>query len=404
MDRTTPGRVTEILAGLYAALAVCGEVLAWRSTETVQVVGALLLLSVVARLLTGERRSTVPAAFIAWAAIVVLAIASLAWTVDVAATRRVCLHLAQEGVLLAALALCPRRDRLLLALAVGAALGALVLALGYIGAFALLDPRGKRLALWEGDTNQQARGAVLGLLLGLAFARGRVLLFALLLGVGVGLTASRGAWLAGLLGLALVAWRPPRSPVADLRWSALAAVVGLAVGATLLVSRPDVRSPLPNEDREALTSGRDAIWLNTLEMVRDHPVLGVGAGASPAAYDPYYLAREARGGLHSKPGRDPHNHYLQLLAELGPLGLLLFALGLAFVAVDIRRAPGFGRRALPVLMCVLVGAATVSSQELKVFWLGLAWATLAAAAPGGHGRIALTVPGRRVRPPGLPVD
>ena len=392
-------RVTEALAGLYAALAVAGEILAWYPTETEQVVGGLLLASVVWRLLRGERRSRVPSALFAWLGVGLLSVASFAWTVDAEATRRVCLHLGQEGLLLAALALCPRRDRLLLALGAGAAVGALVLSVGYLGAFALLEARGRRLVLWDGDSNQQARGIALGLIVGLALARRRVVPFALILGVGLGLTASRGAWIGVVGGLAVLAWRPPARQAASVRWSALAAVVGLAVGASLLVVRADVRGPLPHEDREAVTSGRDAIWLNTLDMVRDNPVLGVGAGASPAAYDPYYLAREARGGLHSKPGRDPHNHYLQLLAEIGPAGLLLFLLGLLLVSTDLWRPSGFARRATPVLATVLIGAATLSSQELKVFWLGLAWAALAAAAPGGRSRSALTVPGKRVSPP-----
>ena len=402
MDRSFLGKVTEVLAGLYATLAVGGEILAWRATETVQVVGVLLLASVAARLLQGERRSAVPSAFLAWLGVGILTVASFAWTVDPEATRRVCLHLGQEGILLTALALCPRRDRLLLALAVGAAVGALVLAVSYLGACALLEPRGRRLALWEGDANQQARGIALGLLVGLIVARRRVVLFALVLGLGLGLSASRGAWLGALAGLAVLAWRPPVRRAAPARWSALAAVLGLIAGVALLAARPDVRAPLPTEDREALTSGRDAIWLNTLEMVRDNPVLGVGAGASAAAYDPYYLAREARGGLHSKAGRDPHNHYLQLLAELGPAGLLLFLLGLALVLADLRRASGFARRATPLLVCVVVAAATLASQEQKVFWLGLGWAALAAAAPGGKARTFLTVPGRKVSPAGQP--
>ena len=401
MDRSLPGKATEVLAGLYAALAVGGEVLAWHPTESLQVVGGLLLASVVVRLARRERRSDLPPAFLTWLGVGILALASFAWTMDPDATQRVCVHLAQEGALLGALALCPRRDRLLLALAAGAAVGAVVLALGYLGAFALLEARGRRLVLWDGDANHQARGIALGLLAGLAVARGRVVVFALLLGVGLGLTAARGAWLGTFCGLAVLAWRPPSRRAGAVRWSVLAAVIGLAIGAGLLTVRADVRAPLPSEDREALTSGRDAIWLNTLEMVRDHPVLGVGAGASPAAYDPYYLAREARGGLHSKPGRDPHNHYLQLLAELGPAGLGLFLLGLVMVAADLRRPSGFARRATPVLVFVVVAAATLSSQEQKVFWLGLAWASLAATAPGGRRR-PLTVPGRRISPPGEP--
>ncbi len=396
MSRSLPARATELLAGLYAALAVGGEILAWYPTETVQVVGVLLVAGVAARLLARERASTVPPAFLAWLAVGILALASLAWTVDPEATRRVCTHLGQEALLLAALAICPRRDRLLLALAAGAAVGALILAVGYCSAFFLLEPRGRRLVLWDGDANQQARGIALGLLLGLVAVRGRVLLFALVAGLGLGLTASRGAWLGAAAGLAVLVWRPPIRKAAGVRWSAVAAVVGLLLGAALLTAREDVRGPLPAEDREALTSGRDAIWLNTVEMALDNPVVGVGAGASPAAYDPYYLAREARGGLHSKPGRDPHNHYLQLLAELGPGGLALFLLGLALVVVELRRPSAFARRSAPVFALVTVAAITLSSQELKVFWLGLAWAALAAAAPVAPQRTSLTVPGRRL--------
>ena len=88
-----------------------------------------------------------------------------------------------------------------------------------------------------------------------------------------------------------------------------------------------------------------------------------------------------RGGLHSKRGRDPHSLYLQLLAELGPLGLLAFLVALGLVVRDLARAPREDRlRAGSVLLFAAVGAATVGPLEQKAFWLALFWAALAAPA------------------------
>jgi O-antigen ligase len=218
-----------------------------------------------------------------------------------------------------------------------------------------------------GDPTLQGRQLALAAVLLVAVGRREAWAAALVLGVGLGLSGSRGAWLAAAAGL-LAALPPGGLRVRRQLGGVVAAAV--VVGALMLAVLPDVRAPLPHGDREALTSGRDAIWLNTLDIVIDHPLFGVGAGAVPAVYTPYRDARMAAGGLHSKAGRDPHSHYLQLLAETGPIGLLLFLAGLLLA---LRAAP---RDAAMVLLFAAVAAATLSSIEHRAFWLALACGAL----------------------------
>jgi O-antigen ligase/polysaccharide polymerase Wzy-like membrane protein len=73
-------------------------------------------------------------------------------------------------------------------------------------------------------------------------------------------------------------------------------------------------------------NGRDAEWRAAWKDARLHPWLGSGAGT----YEEHWLKLRDVSG-HA---RDAHNLYLEILAELGPLGLLLLgvALGAPFVA------------------------------------------------------------------------
>lgn len=359
----------------WGAVVVGGDLLGPASVPIAKV--AAIALAVVALVAARHERARPPAALAAFAVMAGICGLSLLWTVDREATLRVCRHLAQEGGLLLAVAVVPDRARLLRALAWGAMAGAVVLTGGLLWEWAAGEPEHRRLVVGLGDSNHQARQLVLAAVLGLAMLRTRPgLVFALLIGIGVGLTGSRGAWLAWLAAAGVAAVRPPGPSV---RRQLAACLVGVIAGALLLSARGDVRSPLPHGDREELSSGRDAIWLNTLGIVADHPLLGVGAGAAPARYDIYRAERVARGGLTSKPARDPHNHYLQLLAETGPVGLLAFLVGLGLVVRDLRRT---GRwHAAAVLAVVAVGAITLGTLEQKAFWLGLVWAALAATRP-----------------------
>ena len=93
--------------------------------------------------------------------------------------------------------------------------------------------------------------------------------------------------------------------------------------ATLLFT-PQDKIPDDEIHRGDTTMQRIIIWQNTLKLIRAHPLLGVGLGNFKIAYQPYRTRREQKATGPDVFVRRSHNEYLQLLAELGPFGLLLF--------------------------------------------------------------------------------
>ena len=315
------------------------------------------------------------AVLIAPAMLAGLALLSLLWSVDPAATAGRARHLALEAALVPAVIwLGPRRT-----LAWAGLLGACVL-LGGFGA-ELMSPHGVRLRAFGVHPNLQGREAALaGLLLALAvpIPRGVVVLGGLSAGLALGLSFSSGALLAAVGAAAVLALAPSRRLLA-----AMLLAGTLAGGLLLSASAPErVRSPataLRGDAVEEIGSGRLVIWGHATRVIAQHPLLGCGAGAFPAAMEPIRVAHQARGGEHSKPRRRAHSVYLELLAELGPVGLLLFV---GPLLLGVREA---WRRRDPVagalLAFVLLSAATDSLLQTKSLWLGWAVA-LSATWPG----------------------
>jgi putative inorganic carbon (HCO3(-)) transporter len=156
-------------------------------------------------------------------------------------------------------------------------------------------------------------------------------------GAGILLSLSRGAWVGVMLALAvmLASWSQ-----ASRHW--LAPAVGVLVLLVLLTATNllpggwsdrlvavaenfgvfDVRTVQVSNENFAVVE-RMAHWQAGWYMLLDHPLLGVGAGNYPAAYDRYSLPgwREHLGHAH--------NYYLNMAAEAGLPG------GLAFLALMI---------------------------------------------------------------------
>lgn len=86
------------------------------------------------------------------------------------------------------------------------------------------------------------------------------------------------------------------------------------------------------------TSGRALPALVALEMIRDHPVTGLGPGTFKAQYMSYALpvidGRQLPAGIVSVNYGEAHNDHLQIVAETGFPGYLLF---LALVVVLVSR-------------------------------------------------------------------
>ena len=128
------------------------------------------------------------------------------------------------------------------------------------------------------------------------------------------LTGSRGGWLAALVGTAVaLALGSGRLRLA--RAVAAVAAVGLAVALSLPAAGSLV------DELAARGGDRPWYWSVAWEEVADAPLTGKGAGT-------FELAWLERQPVPSQVV-DAHSLYLELLAELGLVGLVLLALALA---------------------------------------------------------------------------
>lgn len=196
---------------------------------------------------------------------------------------------------------------------------------------------------------------------------------------GILLSVSRG----GLVALAVVL-------IAGLvlagRWRAkLLLIVPLVVGASAgyLLSDPGALQRLTTGNAG---TGRTDLWTVGLRIVADRPVQGVGAGNFADATINYLLRPGVlpRSDLIDNTPKVAHNMYLEVLADLGLPGALLFAclIGVAF-ACGLRAARGFARqrdgpmemiaRAWLIGMAGMLAADAFLSAEFdKQLWLMLA--------------------------------
>ncbi|GAC1564797.1 MAG: hypothetical protein NVS3B14_00580 [Ktedonobacteraceae bacterium] len=96
------------------------------------------------------------------------------------------------------------------------------------------------------------------------------------------------------------------------------------------------------------TAERLAHWIAGLHMYFDHPILGVGIGNYPDAYPPYHI------GMFVDPLGHAHNYYINVAAEMGTIGLivyLLFLFAIFFAGARVLRSINkkYGQaKALPV--------------------------------------------------------
>jgi probable O-glycosylation ligase (exosortase A-associated) len=158
------------------------------------------------------------------------------------------------------------------------------------------------------------------------------------------MTQSRGGVIAlGVFAILLLITRR-RRPLVLIATAVL--VTGLALFAPAGVwtrmsglFRATSTTTLQEVDPEGSAKARFGIWSVAVKIIRDQPVLGVGAGAYGLAHASY--ARDEEFDRAVKGQRDTHSTVLNVLAETGAPGLMLF-LGLLLTTVwkaeRIRRA------------------------------------------------------------------
>ena len=249
-----------------------------------------------------------------------------------------------------------------------------------------------RLAGTIGDPNALATllAAALGLSSGLVFnskltsgVRIGIAVIDVLMLTAIFITLSRGGLIA--LTAALVAGvfaTASKSRVGAM--TALASVVAIGVVFFYGVASPEARDRVMEADGG---SGRTDIWTVGWRMVQDQPVVGVGAGNFQVSSIHYLLAPgEIRFDEYivDQPATT-HNSYLQVLAELGIVGLAMFILLLLagiiaaasairlFRRLDDEEGALMAASVLVAIFALLAGYFFLSEQYSKHLWLLLAF-------------------------------
>ncbi|MGO1002610.1 O-antigen ligase family protein [Lysobacter sp. CA196] len=213
---------------------------------------------------------------------------------------------------------------------------------------------------------------------GRRFRLGGWLIAAAAVGVVVVLAGSRASWITYGLVLVLSGWRL-------LGWKRLLGVFAFGVLALAVLDQttPQVHDRLARtahivsadvEGLDSALSGRTRIWRAALCMVGEHPLNGVGARGFREAFP----ACDPQPGRTTSWGEGPalhaHQLLLEVLAETGAFGLLLWLAGAALAwrawAVADARAREAARPAMLALL-VTVFPFNTHLAFYSTFWGGL---------------------------------
>lgn len=194
-------------------------------------------------------------------------------------------------------------------------------------------------------------------------AFGRVVLVLAVIGSVLGLAAlafsqSRGGWVGAAAGLGLVIWLTGGAA----RWvsvalTVLAIVVVLVtptagwVTSRLTSSVVSLGTEVQVTPQNFAIQERLAHWRAGINMTRDHPLLGVGAGNFTPNFrteTPVWRFRVSRGHAH--------NAYIQAAAQSGLVGLVVYGMLVVAVGLYLRRAwQRAGHSAARVLVIGAIG-------------------------------------------------
>jgi len=181
-----------------------------------------------------------------------------------------------------------------------------------------------------------------------------------LAGTAILLSATRGAALAVAVALLIVPGTAVR-----LRWRQMAAIVvtaALIIAAGLFVAPASSRERLatiPQEIADGSLSGRTPIWAAGFELFRQHPFIGVGAGAYRESVRQILIVGEVA-----------HNTFLSIVVELGVVGLAIFCALLGVLLIYAMDLPWLPKRLWLVCSAVwLLGVSNLTWEMRKPTWL-----------------------------------
>lgn len=148
--------------------------------------------------------------------------------------------------------------------------------------------------------------------------------------VGFGMygNQSRGSWLFNMIMVPIVSL-----PYILKRFRCVVAVLvvlgGIVWGFSTQPQYVARFESITNTTTDASNLGRFDVWISSINMFKDHPVTGVGIGQWRTIYEASYrLPTENQHLYHA------HNNFIQLLGEVGLLGLLGVLIFYGSIVVD----------------------------------------------------------------------
>jgi len=195
------------------------------------------------------------------------------------------------------------------------------------------------------------------------------------LGIALLLAGSRAAWVTFALVVLYSGWR-----VLGGRQLLLLVLLAVAAAAGLAASVPQLRERVArtalawhggSEGMDQALSGRGRIWAAAGCMIQQHPINGVGARGFRDAYPQCDPAPASAGVWGQGPALHAHQIVLEILAETGVLGLLLWLAAAAQAWRAWRFAPAPAReRARPAMLAL---AATVFPLNTHLAFYSTFW-------------------------------
>jgi O-antigen ligase len=199
-----------------------------------------------------------------------------------------------------------------------------------------------------------------------------VTLFAVILG------ASRGGFLGLLAAFFVIVWRSRQ------RTRNLLVVLAILVPLSVISPQsPVARLLWPNRLDDAAASARRDVWAAGMRMFTAHPLTGIGLGQFKPLVPFFAGLAEGESFEDGSRERIAHNTYLEILAEMGILGLTTFIVILwtALRSLEKVRRQTSDHGPPVVHQCALglqagiigfsVAAIFVSAQYQKLFWFML---------------------------------
>ena len=150
--------------------------------------------------------------------------------------------------------------------------------------------------------------------------RAGALLGALIVGAALWLTGSRAAIVAAAITMFVMWWHVRRPSL-----KAVGATLALTamIGITIFLAAKDL-SQRPRATPEKAMNIRVELAMAGIRMAADHPWRGVGLGEF-SRYSPQYISQSLIGQFPAAVyGENAHNQFIQILAELGVIGLVVY--------------------------------------------------------------------------------